>query len=133
MTSGQRKVHKKVWLGISVVIPVLMFFALKNVTILASEEKETPHIEISKRIPLKIVKNEKMKAILFDESIDIILHEPLKNASSVVYAMDENENKTTLLGQISTSGIYSFTTNRFLKGILVYDAIKGVEISKLKF
>lgn len=133
MTLGQRKIHKFTWLLIAIAIPILIFFSIKNLNF--SEIKEDINVvnQVSKRNALKVAENEIVKASLFDNSIEIILKTPLKRASIVVYAINEKGLKGTVLGQISTVGIYVFKTKGKTKGIVIFDKIKEVEITKLYF
>lgn len=133
MTSGQRKAHKVLWLLLVIIIPTIIVFAVKDLDIFNLVENEFADIESSKKKVLKSSENELIKVSLYENSIEIILKSALKNSSSVVYGLDDNEKKGQLIGQISNVGIYSFKTSKQLKGIVVFDVLKETEITKLIF
>lgn len=133
MTSGQRKAHKVLWLLLVIIIPTIIVFAVKDLDIFNPVENEFADIESSKKKVLKSSENELIKVSLYENSIEIILKSALKNSSSVVYGLDDNEKKGQLIGQISNVGIYSFKTSKQLKGIVVFDVLKETEITKLIF
>lgn len=133
MTSGQRKAHKVLWLLLVIIIPAIIVFAVKDLDIFNPVENEFADIESSKKKVLKSSENELIKVSLYENSIEIILKSALKNSSSVVYGLDDNEKKGQLIGQISNVGIYSFKTSKQLKGIVVFDVLKETEITKLIF
>lgn len=133
MTSGQRKAHKVIWILIGITLPVLIFFSIRNLDFSITKKKTN----ISKRMPnadaLKVAENEIVKVSLFENSIEVILKSSLKTSSSVVYTINENGEKGNALGQVSTVGIYDFTIKEKVKGIVIVDKIKEVEITKLTF
>jgi hypothetical protein len=47
--------------------------------------------------------------------------------------MDKKGNKTIIIGQLTTAGIYNFNINNLPKGIIIYDDLKHVEITKFSF
>nr|WP_321246149.1 hypothetical protein [uncultured Psychroserpens sp.] len=133
MTSGQRKAHKYIWLLLAIVIPVVMVFAIKDLNIFSSENSTSSTFEGSKKDSLKSFENDIIKASLFESHIEIILKSTLKNTSAVVYEMDKKGNKTIIIGQLTTAGIYNFNINNLPKGIIIYDDLKHVEITKFSF
>ena len=133
MTSGQRKAHKYIWLLLAIVIPVVMIFAIKDLNIFSSENNTSSILEGSKKVSLKSFENDIIKAALFESHIEIILKSTLKNTSAVVYEMDKKGNKTIIIGQLTTAGIYNFNINNLPKGIIIYDDLKHVEITKFSF
>ncbi len=133
MTSGLRKAHKYIWLLLIIIVPVMMVFSIKDLEIFSSENNTTSQLKGSKKVSLKTSENDIIKASVFESHVEIILKSTLKNSSSVVYEMDEKGNKSGVIGQLTTAGIYNFNINILPKGIIVYDDLKDVEITKLSF
>jgi hypothetical protein len=133
MTSGQRKVHKFTWILMAIIIPVLIFFSIKNLDFSETKESTILVKQTSKKDAIKIAENEQIKASLFENSIEVIVKSTLKTSSTVVYAINENGEKGNPLGQVSTVGIYAFSTTNSIKGIVIFDEIKQTEITKLRF
>lgn len=131
MTSGLRKAHKFIWLILIIVVPVIMFFSMKDLNVFSSENNSvSQHID-SKKNNTKSFENDIIKVVVFEGHIEIILKTTLKSSSSVVYGVDEKGNKLNIIGQITTAGIYNFNINNLPKGIIIYDDLKQVEITKL--
>ena len=133
MTSGLRKAHKYIWLLLIIIVPVMMVFSIKDLDIFSSENNTISQLKGSKKVSLKTSENDIIKASVFERHVEIILKSTLKNSSSVVYEMDEKGNKSGVIGQLTTAGIYNFNINNLPKGIIVYDDLKDVEITKLSF
>ena len=133
MTSGQRKAHRYIWLLITVLVPLVIIFAIKDLNIFFSENNTASNFETSKKEVLKQSENDLIKVSVHKSSIEIILKSTLKNSSAVVYATDTKGNKKDLIGQLTTTGIYNFNINNLPKGILIYDALKEEDITKLEF
>ena len=134
MTSGLRKAHKYIWLVLVISVPILMFFSVKDLAIF-SLEKQTANIIIdtSKKNAIASTENAIIKAYLYESQLDIILKTTLKNSSSIVYEMDDSGNKSNSIGQLTTAGNYKFNIKNLPKGIIIYDALKAIEITKLTF
>ncbi len=130
MTSGLRKAHKYIWLLLIIIVPVIMFFSIKDLDLFSSKTNTASQLTGSKKMSLKSFENDIVKTAVFEGHIEIILKTTLKNSSSVVYEMDEKGNKSNVIGQLTTAGIYNFNINNLPKGIIIYDAIKQVEITK---
>jgi hypothetical protein len=133
MTSGQRKAHQYIWLLLAIAIPLVMIFAVKDLAVFSSKDTLESTLAGSKKASLKSFENDIVKTVVFEGYIEIILKATLKNASSVVYEMDEKGNKTKVIGQLTTAGIYEFNINNLPKGIIIYDDLKKVEITKFLF
>ena len=133
MTSGQRKAHQYIWLLLAIAIPLVMIFAVKDFAVFSSKVTIEATVAGSKKASLKSFENDIVKTAVFESYIEIILKATLKNASSVVYEMDEKGNKTKVIGQLTTAGIYEFNINNLPKGIIIYDDLKKVEITKFLF
>lgn len=132
MTSGQRKAHKVIWILIGITLPVLIFFSIRNLDF--SEKKEQIPTEQTKNATYSTsAENDLIKVNSSANSIQVILKSSLKTSSSVVYTINENGEKGNALGQVSTVGIYDFTIKEKVKGIVIVDKIKEVEITKLTF
>jgi hypothetical protein len=133
MTSGQRKAHQYIWLLLAIAIPLVMIFAVKDLAVFSSKDTLESTLAGSKKASLKSFENDIVKTAVFEGYIEIILKATLKNASSVVYEMDEKGSKTRVIGQLTTAGIYEFNINNLPKGIIIYDDLKKVEITKFLF
>ncbi len=133
MTSGLRKAHQYIWLLLLIIVPLIMVFSIKDLDVFSSERNTTSQTNGSKKESLKTSENELIKASVFESHMEIILKSTLKTSSSVVYEMDTKGNKPTIIGQLTAAGIYNFNINNLPKGIIIYDDLKQVEITKLKF
>ncbi len=137
MTSGQRKAHKYIWLLIAIGIPILIVFSIKNLDVFSSKKFSLSEIEATKSNIIKVAENDLIKVSLIKKdstnSIEVILKSTLKNPSSLVYELIENNEKSVLIGQLTNVGIYYFDAKESLKGIVIYDALKEKLISKLEF
>ena len=133
MTSGQRKVHKIIWLLLAIIIPLIMIFSVKDLTDLSSTNNQKFQKINSKEKSLNGFENELIKATVYEKYLEIILKSTLKSASSVVYEMDVEGEKTNIIGQLTSAGLYKFNINKIPKGIIVYDELKKTSITKFLF
>ena len=116
-------------------IPVISFLALRGVTFSKTEgSAQFTGIEYDSFV---LTENQELGAMVEGEGegseLMIKLFKPLKSASTLVYSIDDNGNQGKLLGQVSGIGEYSFELSAPTRGIILYDAIKEVEIEKLEF
>ncbi len=130
MTTGLRKAHKYIWLLLIIIVPMIMFFSVKDLDLFSSRTITASQVTGSKKMSLKSYENDIVKIAVFESHLEIILKMTLKNSSAVVYEMDKKGNKSNVLGQLTTAGIYNFNINNLPKGIIIYDDIKQVEITK---
>lgn len=133
MNSGLRKAHKYSWLLLLIIIPLIMFFSIKDLVLFESTNNRDISPNISKVIPDRNFENDLIKVAFYQKNIEIILKTTLKNASSTVYAVDDNLKKQKVIGQLTTAGIYTFEIIDIPKNILLYDDIKNVLITKTNF
>ena len=134
MISGQRKAHKIIWIILTIFIPILIFFSIKNLNFFEEKkEKIGATVTTKKQDLVKTVENDLIKVNAYPKSIEIILKIPLKNASSVVYSGGSERDKNQLIGQLTTTGIYTFNIEELPKSISVYDELKKERITKLDF
>ena len=133
MTSGLRKAHKYIWLLIAIVIPIGMIFAIKDLDFYSSERHNISELEGSKEVSLNSFENDIVKVSVYESHIELILKLTLKNSSSIVYEMNTKGNKSNVLGQLTTAGIYKFKINKLPKGIIISDDLKNVDITKFTF
>ena len=133
MTSGLRKAHKYIWLILVIIIPIIIIFSIKDLGVFSSENGAVLQIENSKKVNIGSFENDLIKATLTGSQINIVLKTTLKNSSSVVYVTDAKGNKLEIIGQLTTAGIYSFNSSARPKGIIISDALKNVQITKLMF
>ena len=132
MTSGLRKAHKYIWLLLIIIVPVIMFFSIKDLDF-SSSENDSITFETSKKNPLKTTENNLIRVTLYKDSIEIILKSTLKNASSIVYASKTSRIKKQIIGQLTSAGIYNFSIEKQPISILVYDELKDKLITKIDF
>ena len=111
MTSGLRKAHKYIWLALVVIIPIIIIFSIKDLSVFSSEKDEVSQIEYSENENITSFENDIIRASFSENKIEIILKTTLKNSSSVVYAVDAEGNKSKIIGQLTTAGIYTFKNN----------------------
>jgi len=133
MNSRLRKVHKYSWLLLLIIIPLIMFFSMKNLMIFESTNKTDINLNFSRNIPDRDFENDLIKVAFYPKNIEIILKTTLKNPSSTIYTVDDNNKKQKVIGQLTTAGIYFFDINDIPKNIALYDDIKDVLITKTNF
>ncbi len=133
MNSGLRKVHTYIWLLLIIIIPIVIFFSMKDLAIFSSESDNLSQIKGSQKQSLTSFENDLIKASVYENSIELILKSTLKNPSSIVYEMNEEGAKSYSIGQMTSAGIYNFNIHTKPKGIVIYDALKNVEITKFSF
>lgn len=133
MNSKQRKAHQYIWILLILAVPIIIIFSIKDLSILSLEnEKILTHNE-SKEAPINSFENDLVQVVVYQKSIKTILKRTLKNASSIVYATDNKGNRLHVIGQLTTTGIYNFSTENLPKGIVIYDELKNIEITKFLF
>ena len=137
MTSGLRKIHKYSWIAVAIILPILIWFSLKNRVV---EPLETKRSEAHGALQVKAGlshENEFISArrveIAGVSKLEIKVKTPLKHASSVVYALNEDSERGIVLGQLQGKGSYLFEAPLSLNGIIIYDPIKETEVTKLHF
>lgn len=130
MTSGLRKAHTYIWLVLIIIVPVIMFFSIKDLNVFSSENNTVSQHTDLKKDSLKSFENDIVKMAVFESHVEIILKTTLKSSSSIVYDVDEKGNKSNVIGQLTTAGVYKFNINNLPKGIIIYDDLKQVEITK---
>ncbi|WP_422105955.1 hypothetical protein [Winogradskyella sp.] len=133
MTSGQRKAHKFIWLVLAVAIPIFMFITIKNLDFNRSDDNDITAVKTLNEKFIKTAENDLIKVNVYKKYIEVILKSPLKHASSVVYATSNQGKKGQALGQLTTVGIYKFNITDVPTGLLVYNPLKELEITKLTF
>ncbi|MEO0572062.1 MAG: hypothetical protein AAF039_10195 [Bacteroidota bacterium] len=119
MIAGQRKAHKLIWLGMALAIPIVLFFAVRNLTFTEAISGTSP--------------SGQLKARFDTDRITITLNTSFKSPSAVVYALDKEGKIGRPLGQLSAPGTYSFRTSDKVIGVVVVDKIKEQELYKIKF
>ena len=118
MIGSQRKVHRLIWLVMAVILPVLLFFATKDLEFGSKPYQDQEQLEV------KLTKN---KTVLIE------LKKPFPNASSVIYEVDSNGNLGKLLGQFQGMGTYEFELSDTASGIAVVDKLKNTNIYTTTF
>lgn len=129
MTSGLRKAHKISWILIAVFGTIFLFFTIRGLNF-DSQRIENREEAITS---VQTKENKWIKLSQKGNQIQLIVKTPLKASSSVVYGIGANGERSKSLGQVSTVGIYVFYTDNPIQGIEIFDEIKEVELTKLKF
>ena len=119
MIASQRKAHKRIWLCMAIVIPVLLFFAVRNLTLTGTVDSTSP--------------SEPLKAQFDEDRITITLKTSFKGASAVVYGLDKEGKPGRPLGQLLGPGTYCFWTLDDLMGVVVVVEIKEQELHQIEF
>jgi len=133
MTSGQRKAHKIIWLTLGIAVPFFMVFTIKDLDFENIKTNDTSITEESSSKPAKTAENELLKAAVYKGHMDIILKSPLKTPSALLYELNKEGSKERLLGQLKAVDIYKFNIADIPNGLLVYDPLKELEITKITF
>ncbi len=120
MIAGQRKAHKYIWIGIAVVLPLLMFLAIKDLDFTSARTSDA-----SGELPVSFS--------LSGQSLKIQVDTPLKSTASLVYEMYTDGSRGNILGQLEGRGSYEFLISPGTKGIYIMDAIKKEELFKIEF
>lgn len=137
MTPILLKTHKYVWILLVLIIPVVLFIVVKDLSFYSSEAENIVLISSQDEV-IKASENEIIKASVRKDTsqnirLELVLKTPLKNAAAVVYAVNNTNEKGVVIGQLTTTGSYSFALASPLNGILVYDTLKTELITKLDF
>jgi hypothetical protein len=132
MTSGLRKGHRYFWLILFIAVPIMIVFAIKDLNFSNTNTEQSFDTGFTLKNAKADFENEMIKVAFYPTSIELILKNTLKNASSTVYAVDSNDVKT-VIGQLTTSGKYQFNVTEMPKNILIYDEIKDRLITKTDF
>ncbi|MEO1011703.1 MAG: hypothetical protein AAFX53_10390 [Bacteroidota bacterium] len=118
MIASQRKAHKFIWLGIAIVIPILLFFVIRNLDISPAQTT---------------VKGDKIVAKKVGKTVEIKLGRSFVSPSAVVYELNPDGDPEKVLGQLKGAGDYSFEASKGTLGIRVVDEIKKEELFKIEF
>ena len=134
MNRSQRHIHRWVWLSIIIILPLAIYFSLKDVSFNQYGHGDTASIATNDQ---KLVYEEAgLTATVLESAegnkLQLILGEPLKNASVLVYIPGSNGQKDRLLGQLKGVGTYVYNLNTRPEEIILYDAIKETEIKRLE-
>ncbi len=134
MNRSQRHIHRWVWLSIIIILPLAIYFSLKDVSFNQYGHGDTVSIATNDQ---KLVYEEAgLTATVLESAegnkLQLILGEPLKNASVLVYIPGSNGQKDRLLGQLKGVGTYVYNLNTRPEEIILYDAIKETEIKRLE-
>ncbi len=136
MIASQRRAHKLIWLVIAVLVPIFLFFTIKNLTFSPPTNAQEANIGFAYSDFYKKVENEFVSMVFYGDErnhLELYVKKPLKSASSIVYALDKSGNKAHVLGKISGTGKYRFDAKIGISGILIHDVLKNREILKLHF
>lgn len=135
MTNGQRRAHKYFWISIVIVLPLLIFSAVRHLSFGPQSPYLTTESELGNNA--LVVEQDWIRTAVVEKKDSYALHirlkKPLKHPSALVYTLDQMGQRDQLLGQLQGIGDYEFTLDTSFEGILLYDAIKEENIEKLEF
>ncbi|WP_350290551.1 hypothetical protein [uncultured Croceitalea sp.] len=120
MIASQRKAHKFIWLGLSILIAALLVLVIKDLDFSFST-LETPN-----GLPFEAMRSE-------NSIVLVKLNEPLKTPSALVYEINANKELGAVLGELNGKGEYKFTLSKNAVGITVIDKIKNQKIYTTTF
>ena len=137
MNYNLRKVHRYSWLFIVIMLPLLIMFSIKDLDFSSSKNTSLQSEKSSAKQLIKVAENELVRVSWLQKadlkSVEVILKTPLKSASSLVYTLTKSGEKGILIGPVSTVGIYQFSFQEPLEGIVIYDTLKETPITQLLF
>ena len=130
-----RKSHKFYWILLLLVMPFLMFFAIKNIPTKVVSSKSISENSVAKE---PLIETYELKDVIIRTrgnnnriaQVEIEITHPLKTPSAVVYAITDSGEKS--LGAIYGKGIYVFQTES-ISGVKIMDGIKNQELFKTVF
>ncbi len=135
MNGKQRRFHTYIWLFIAVVLPVLMIMAIKDLSY--GSMINQPISGTTEPATALILEQEMLKTEIITASgttrLQIFVKKPIQHPSALVYTLNKMGEKDLLLGQLEGVGKYSFELPNVINGIVLYDAIKDMEIEKMIF
>lgn len=125
MNRAQRKAHGRIWGILFLVIPLLLFWALRPVI---PTESFTPPVlvqveEGQQKIPVQVQ---------FDSLLHIRVNSPLASAATGVLVLSEGGQEEQLVGQLEGTGSYSFELDQKPQRVRLVDLIKENELYTLE-
>ena len=118
MILSQRKSHKYIWLVITIAMPILLFFAIKDLDFSSKSNTLQP---------------KQVTAYVEGNTLQIQLNEPFKSSSLLIYEIDANGKAGKIIGQLAGVGNYKFMLSSKVKGLVIVDGIKKDELFKIEF
>ncbi len=135
MTGRQRRLHTYIWLVIAVVLPILMIMAVKDLSY--GSIISQPISDKTEPATALVLEQEMLKTEIITASgttrLQIYVKKPIQHPSALVYTLNDMGEKDLLLGQLEGVGQYSFDLPTAINGIVLYDAIRDMEIEKMTF
>jgi len=134
MTLGLLKTHTYIWLAMIIVIPVLLFFSIRNLDF-STPKQEVFYGSNVVGEPLAAGENEFIKAIVYKDDtsklmLEVVLKTTLKNSSALVIPITENGDEASI-GQVSDKGVYTFILEKKPKSLSLKDALKDEYITTI--
>ena len=133
MNANQRQKHTIIWILLSIGLPILMYFSISMRSDFKPESNSLKNYEQLRATADKTYENELLLVFVKGEQMHLQLKQPLKSASTVLYAIDSNGNSTRVLGQLNIQSDYMFELPNNIAGIQLFDTLKNMEISKVLF
>ncbi len=135
MNFRQRRTHKYIWVVLVLLMPILFALAIWDLSY--GPEEQNIAMETKEKGTSLVIENEWLRTAIVTttgkSSLNLVLKEPLKHPSALVYTMNKSGEKEQLLGQLTGTGEYYFPIPNRIHGILLFDPIKEFEIEKLVF
>jgi hypothetical protein len=132
------KMHRIIWLSIAIIVPVLLFLSIRNLNFQNTDAQtlDSPQSEHGKVLKSKENKFLIASIVQIQDNqmqLDVRVKKPLEYPTLIIYTLGESGDRNKLIGQIGSKGKYRFTIGDNINGILLYDALKKITVTKLEF
>ncbi|NQZ43967.1 MAG: hypothetical protein HRT65_06620 [Flavobacteriaceae bacterium] len=118
MIATQRRAHRWIWVGLSLVIMLLLVQII-------------PRLDYARTDAVHTDKTENIQFFRGEGHIELQLNTPLKGASAVVYGLSPKGK--SVLGQLQGAKSYRFKIDDSVTGILIVDELRNNELFKTEF
>ena len=127
MNSGLRKTHKIMWMVLGLLGAVLIVLSINSVKESIGIDKDAS-ITTTQQDAHIIEDNAdwhiSIQELSGKNKLQIVVKKPLKSASTSVYTTQGEQERGTFLGSIDNKGLYTFTVEKSVKEVQLYDGIK---------
>ncbi|MBO0322261.1 hypothetical protein J0X14_08140 [Muricauda sp. CAU 1633] len=132
------KTHRIIWLSIAIIVPGLLFLSIEN---LSFQNIDVPTSDRPQSEYEKVLKSKENRFLIASivhvqdnkMQLDVTVKKSLEYPTLTLYAIGENGDRNKLIGQIGSKGTYRFTIEDNINGILLYDALKKITVTKFEF
>jgi len=131
-----RRNHKIIWIMILLLVFAGLFLAIKDLDF-KDHAKTVKQHQTSQGMG-EVLSEDDDVSIYYKEIntkivLTIVLKKALKYPSSMVYTLGDDNDKESVIGQLSGVGTYEFTIDKRPAGLLFVDPIKDQSIKKMIF